>query len=332
MKVAIIGAGTCGLYLAWKLVKKGENITVFERNSTTGNKICSGLFSERILEFIPESQQLIENEISSVIIHFPKKTVKVNFSKKFLVINHSKLDDLLSSLAQTSGAKIILNQNISELPEGFDSSPKVLGEEFDKIIGCDGANSFVRKKLGLPEPLLRLGIQGFINPSTHSTGSGQADSGQVKENFVESWPCKNGFLWKIPRGDQIEYGIIANINEAYKIFNDFLEKNKIYLKNVKAKIVPQGLIIAKNREITLCGDAAGLTKPWSGGGVIWGLTAADFLIENFPDFKNYSKKIKKFFLPKILTSKILTRSVYFFGFHLPFFLPKNNKVESDFLF
>lgn len=335
MKVAIIGAGTCGLYLAWKLVKKGENITVFERNSTTGNKICSGLFSERILEFIPESQQLIENEISSVIIHFPKKTVKVNFSKKFLVIDHSKLNDLLSSLAQTSGAKIILNQNISELPEGFDSlplvksegfdsSPKVLGEEFDKIIGCDGANSFVRKKLGLPEPLLRLGIQGFINPSINS--------GQVKENFVESWPCKNGFLWKIPRGDQIEYGIIANMNEAYKIFNDFLKKNKIYLRNVKAKTVPQGLIIAKNREITLCGDAAGLTKPWSGGGVIWGLTAADFLIESFPDFITYSKKIKKFFFPKILTSKILTRGVYFFGFHLPFFLPKNNKVESDFLF
>jgi len=313
MKTAIIGAGTCGLYLAWKLSKKRENITVFEKNSTTGNKICSGLFSERILEFIPESQKLIENEINSVIIHFPKKTVKVNFSKKFLIIDHSKLDNLLLNLAQASGAKIILNQNISELPEGF-----------DKIIGCDGANSFVRKKLGLPNPLLRLGIQGFINPST--------GSGQVKENFVEAWPYRNGFLWKIPRGNQIEYGIIVNTNEAYKIFNNFLEKNKIHLENVKAKIIPQGLIVTKNEKITLCGDAAGLTKPWSGGGVVWGLVAADILIKNFPDFITYSKKIKKFFIPKILTSKILTRGVYFFGFYLPFFLPKNNKVESDFLF
>ncbi len=324
MKTAIIGAGTCGLYLAWQLSKKGGGITVFEKNSTTGNKICSGLFSERILEFIPESQKLIENEINSVIIHFPKKTTKVNFSKKFLVMDHSKLDNLLLDLARTSGAKIILNQNISELSEGLDSSLKVSGEEFDKIIGCDGANSFVRKKLGLPEPLLRLGIRGFINPST--------GSGQVKENFVEAWPHRNGFLWKIPRGNQIEYGIIANINEAYKIFNNFLEKNKIHLENVKAKIIPQGLIVTKNEKITLCGDAAGLTKPWSGGGIVWGLIAADILIKNFPDFITYSKKIKKFFIPKILTSKILTRGVYLFGFYLPFFLPKNNKVESDFLF
>ncbi|MBU4274719.1 FAD-dependent monooxygenase [Patescibacteria group bacterium] len=307
MKVAIIGAGTCGLYLGRKLAQKGEDVTIFEKNSTTGNKICSGLFSERILDFIPESRQLIENEISSVIIHFPKKETKVNFSKKFLVINHSKLDNLLAGLAYAAGAKIILNQNISKLPEGF-----------DKIIGCDGAYSFVRKELHLPDPLLRLGIQGFVRDNSNN-------------NFVEAWPCKNGFLWKISRRGQTEYGIIADINRAYKTFNKFLEENKIHLKDIKAKAVPQGLIIPRNEKITLCGDAAGLTKPWSGGGVIWGLTAADILLKYYPDFKTYSKKARRFFSLKVFTSKIFIKAVYFSGFHLPFFLPKNNKVESDFL-
>lgn len=308
MRVAIIGAGTSGLYLAWKLTKKGEDVTVFEKNSATGNKVCSGLFSERILEFIPESKKLIKNEINSVNIHFPKKTVKVNFSKRFLIMDHSKLDNLLSDLAQSNNAKIVLNKTISALPEGF-----------DRIIGCDGANSFIRKELGLPEPLMRLGIQGFTKNNS-------------KENFVDAWPCKNGFLWKIARGKGTEYGIIANINEAYKIFTDFLKKNKISPGNIKAKIIPQGLTASQNSKITLCGDAAGLTKPWSGGGVIWGLTAADILLKNYPDFKTYSREIRKFFAPKILTSKILTKAVYFLGFHLPFFLPKNNKVESDFIF
>lgn len=308
MKTAIIGAGTCGLYLAWKLSKKGEDVTVFEKNSETGNKICSGLFSERILEFIPESKKLIENEINSVIIHFPKKTIKVNFSKKILLIDHSKLDNLLLDLTQESSTKIVLNQNISELPKGF-----------DKIIGCDGANSIVRKKMGLPDPFLRLGIQGFI-------------SSTIKESIVEAWPCKNGFIWKIPRSNQIEYGIIANMNEAYKTFSNFLEKNKICLKNVKSKVIPQGLVIGKNKDISLCGDAAGLTKPWSGGGVVWGLIAADLLINSFPNFMAYSKRTKSFFTPKIILSKVLTKAVYFFGFHLPFFIPKNNNIESDFLF
>jgi len=41
--------------------------------------------------------------------------------------------------------------------------------------------------------------------------------------------------------------------------------------------------------------------------------------------------MKKFFLPKIIFSKIATKIVYFLGNKLPWFLPKNYKIESDFL-
>ncbi|MBU3934613.1 NAD(P)/FAD-dependent oxidoreductase [Patescibacteria group bacterium] len=308
MKVAIIGAGACGLYLAWKLAEKGEDVTIFEKNNAIGNKVCSNLFSERILEFIPESHKLIEKKINSVIIHFPKKEVKVSFSRSILIIDHSKLDNLLAKLARAAGAKIVLNKNISKLPE-----------DFDKIIGCDGAYSFIRKKLNLPNPFFRLGIQGFMDDSSNN-------------NFVEAWPCKNGFSWKIQRKNETEYGVIANTNEAYNIFNKFLKQNKVSIKKVEARVVPQGLIIPKNEKTTLCGDAAGLTKPWSGGGVVWGLIGANLLLKHYPDFQKYRKEAKRFFLLKILISKTLTKAVYFFGFRLPFFLPKNNKIESDFLF
>lgn len=307
MKVAIIGGGICGLYLAWKLSEKGHNVTVFEKKREIGNPVCSGLFSERILHFIPESKKLIQNKINFVLLHFPKKTLRIDFSKKFLVMSHFEIDNFLAKLAQKSGAKIILNYNISTLPE-----------EFDRIIGCDGANSFVRKNLGLPEPKYRLGIQGFVKKKS-------------PENFVETWPSQNGFIWRIPRGKEIEYGILEKLNEAKKVFDDFLKKNNISIEKMKSKIICQGLIIPRNPLITLCGDSAGLTKPWSGGGVIWGLIAAEILLKNFPDFLTYQKAMKKFFIPKIILSKIAIKLVYFSGFNIPWFLPRNVKIESDFL-
>jgi len=294
--------------LAWKLSQKGYNVTVFEKKEKIGKQACSGLFSERILEFIPESKKLIQNQIDSVLIHFPRRTIRIKFSKRFLVMSHFELDNLVAGLAAASGAKIILNHSVNSLPEGF-----------GRVIGCDGPNSVIRKSLGLGNPAFRLAIQGFI---------------PVKEDnsdFVETWPVKNGFIWKIPRGKETEYGAIGNSREVKIIFEDFLKKNNLQLDRMASAVVPQGLLISPDSSIALCGDAAGLAKPWSGGGVIWGLISSEILLKNFPDFLKYQKELKRFFLPKIILSGIATKMAYFLGLNLPWFLPKNVRIEGDFL-
>jgi len=321
MKVAIIGGGISGLYLAWKLSLKGEEVWLFEKKDEIGNKICSGLVSERILEFIPESKKLIKNEINSAFIHFPEKTVKIQFSKNFFLISHFDLDKLVFELAQNAGAKIILNNNISTLPKGF-----------DRIIGCDGANSFVRNNLNAPKLDHRLGILGFTKTHSSQTYNKEIPTSNLPNlNYVETWPCEKGFLWKIPYKEKTEYGIIATPAKAKQLFDNFLIESKIFLEDEKSKFIPENFYIPKNKSITLCGDAAGLTKPWSGGGIIWGLKAAEILLKTFPDFTSYKKSMDRYFKPKIFLSKNAVKLVYFLGFKIPWLLPKNNKIESDFL-
>ncbi len=306
-KVAIIGAGICGLYLSQKLSEKGFEITIFEKKKKIGKHACSGLFSQKILSFIPESKRIIQNKIKYALLHFPKKTIRLDFSEDFLVMDHHKLDELVASLINKEKVKIVLNKRIDSFPEGF-----------DRIIGCDGAHSQTRKLLRIRDCSYRIGIQGFIDKEDFS-------------DFVEVWPTKEGFIWKIPRGKRIEYGIIENTQKAKILFDQFLEKNKIQLKEIISAFIPQGLKVSFNDKITLCGDAAGLTKPWSGGGVIWGLIAADFLLKNFPNLVKYKMALKRFFLPRIFLSMIATKIVYFVGFHFSFLIPGKIKVENDFL-
>jgi flavin-dependent dehydrogenase len=311
-KVAIVGGGICGLYLSWKLAEKGFKVTVFEKNKQIGKEVCSGLFSQRILDFIPGSQDLVKNEIEYALLHFPKKTIKIKFSKRFFVMNHAELDRRVEIKAKEAGVKVILDKIIKDfLPEGF-----------DRIIGCDGSNSEIRKILRLKNPRFRVGMQRFIS------GENCSDS---KESFVETWPTKSGFLWKIPRIEKLEYGIIEKADIAKPIFNQFLREKNISPEGIRAALIPDGFIVPQNKKITLCGDSLGLTKPWSGGGVIWGLTAADILLKNFPDFLKYRKELNRFFLPRVIFSKTATFLAYFLGFKLPIFIPKEIKIESDFL-
>lgn len=308
MKIAIIGGDINGLYLAWKLSEKGHRITVFERKKQIGGDIiCSGLFSSRILDFIPQAEKLIKNRIKSVNIHFPKRNINVSYSREFYIIEHSDLNKISADLAEKNGVEIILNYNITEIPQGF-----------DKVIGCDGANSVIRNKLKMRKLKTKLGILGFIEKECFN-------------NCVEAWPCSGGFIWRIPRGNNIEYGIMADKNKAKEIFDGFLKEKALSLNNIKSRLIPCNVSIPNNPKITVCGDAAGLTKPWSGGGVIWGLLAADMLLKTFPDFHKYRKKANNFFIPKIILSKTALKIVYFLGFHLSWILLKNNKIESDFL-
>jgi len=95
-------------------------------------------------------------------------------------------------------------------------------------------------------------------------------------------------------------------------------------------LIDAGLIFSNEDNIALCGDAMGLTKPWSGGGIIWNLYAADMLISNFPNFKQYKKEVIKFFWWKILKGKILNGIVNFFGRYFPYIIPKKIKYDNDF--
>ncbi len=303
-KTAIIGGGTIGLYLGLKLKERGHNITLFEKRDKIGTDVCSGIFSEKIFKFIPESENLVENEIKCALLHFPKKTISLFFKKKFFLISHSKLDDLLYSKIKEN---VELGKEVSSLPKNF-----------EKTIGADGANSFARNYLKLKKPEFRIGIRGFLNERNFS-------------NTVETWPLKNGFIWKIPRGEKTEYGIMENPIIAKKRLDIFLKKNKIRLNNIEARVIPCGFSLSKNRSITLCGDSTGITKPWSGGGVIWGLKSADILINSFPNFETYYKKTKKYFKKKIFFYKLLTKAVYLSGTNIPFIIPKKNTIEPDFL-
>jgi len=327
MKVAIVGAGIVGTYLAWRLARKGLEVSVFEQKENIGGKVCSGLISRRLWHFFPENKNLVENEIKSANVHFPEKDIEIKFSPHMLVIDRKGLEEYAAVLAKEAGVKIFSGMKVANVLHVRGKKPQIVLErnnkkaflEFDYVIGCDGAYSVVRKSLRLREPKMRLGILCF----------GKAKKNQAQD-AAEVFPTKNGFSWIIPRGSgEAEYGTLEKPAEAKKIFEQFCKKQKIKPEKILAAAVPEGLVLSNHSRIALCGDAAGLTKSWSGGGVIWGLTAAHMLARDFPNLKKYESQTRRFFAPRMFFGRIETKMAVWFGFNAPGLLPKKIRIDSD---
>ena len=221
MDVAIVGCGINGSYLGWKLARE-HNVTIFEKRNYIGKEVCSGLFSERLWSFIPKKEDLILNVINEIIIHFPKKDVTLKCHPRFNLMSHKLLDQYVASLAESEGAEIALNSNVKNISQTKNKTQitvdgKVL--EFDYLIGSDGFSSIVRKSIGTKNPRFYLGVYTYVNKKDDS-------------NTAEAWPLKNGFAWRIPRGANVEYGTIENVDVAMQEFRQFCKTKQVSTNNI----------------------------------------------------------------------------------------------------
>jgi len=262
--VIVVGAGPSGLYCA-RLLGKSFKVLVLEEHKEIGSPVqCSGLVSKNLENFVKIDRGFVENEIMGAILHSKKSEVKLEKpGGSAYVIDRGKFDRFL---AKGLKSKVLLNAGVREIKirKGF-VSVKTDGKEFRSrmLLGCDGSNSIVRNHFCVrPQEILK----GLIAIKKERDDS----------DFVELWFDKallpDGFFWRIPRGKSIEYGMLSG-NARFRDLEGFFN---LRLKGCekRAGLIPTGFQKTYFPRTLLVGDAAGQVKPWSGGGVVYGLTCA----------------------------------------------------------
>ena len=272
----IVGAGPVGSHLGKQMAEKGKDVLIIERSEEVGRPLaCSGHVSPDIWDFVPEGSRdrLEQNQIKGARFHtedgaeFPfYKNETVSY-----VIERVELDKLKAEEAEKAGAEIHLGENVEKVEENSDSV--TIGTDKDEyearmVAGCDGASSKVRDEVGLPEPdHFYQGILCF---------SDENDSQDFVDVFLE---VPEFFGWRIPRKESVEYGVaVPKGEEPIKWMNRITDKyiDREEQENICAGAIPvRPADTVSSSRVFLVGDAAGQTKPFTGGGILYGMRCAE---------------------------------------------------------
>ncbi|MFZ0176859.1 MAG: FAD-dependent monooxygenase, partial [Pseudolabrys sp.] len=144
MRIAILGAGPAGLYLAYLIKRRrpGTDVAVIEQNAADATFGFGVVFSDRALEFLREDDQEtyaaiaphMESWNDITVVHRGERVVIDGVG--FAAIGRLKLLQLLQARARSAGVAPVYGRVVRSLDE-------LAG--VDLLVGADGVNSLVRR-------------------------------------------------------------------------------------------------------------------------------------------------------------------------------------------
>jgi len=145
MRIAILGAGPTGLYLAYLIRRRGgADVTVIEQNAPDATFGFGVVFSDRALEFLREDDEATYAAIVPHMESWSDMTLNLRGERividgiGFSAIGRLHLLKLLQARAASVGVAPIYLCAVKNLDELAD---------FDLVVGADGVNSLVRRSL-----------------------------------------------------------------------------------------------------------------------------------------------------------------------------------------
>jgi geranylgeranyl reductase family protein len=287
--VVVIGAGPGGLMAAADLARQGHDVLVLEEHEQVGEPVhCTGVLGYEAFDELPLPRQAILTVTGSASFrHGSGEPVIVETDRVMAaVVDRALFDAALADRARASGATIRTSARVDALETSEDDvRVTVRGGQHPIraracVLAC-GASYRFNQQLGLGVP------RAFVQTAQIDTPFPLLPRIEVR---LGRTVAPGGFAWAVPytRGGEsrARLGLFCD-DDAPRRFAAFRTEvateagvDPASLPPPRLKMLPLGPVkkTVANRLIAV-GDAAGLVKPTTGGGIYYSLLSGRLAAE-----------------------------------------------------
>ena len=285
--ILVIGGGPAGLVAAREAAARdpGLDVVVLERDRAVGAPVrCGeGVGGRGLAEFIStEGADFVARRITRVIFWAPDGTeVRVAEGDVGYVLDRTRFEPALAAQAGTAGATIRTGTEVVALArEGTGWRARVRGTAGDEeltarlVIGADGVESMVGRWAGLDT---RVPARDMESCAQYVVRNIDVDPDAIYLHFGDRI-APGGYAWVFPKGvgvANVGLGIVALHGDgrpARRWLDDYVDRH--FPLAVRTGYTVGGVIVHTTVRRTvadavlLCGDAAHMINPLSGGGIV----------------------------------------------------------------
>jgi geranylgeranyl reductase family protein len=273
---------------ARSLAVSGWSVTVFEEHPDIGTPVhCTGVLAEDVIGAMNLPAEAVLNPLSTVRFIAPAghSFDYTTTTTEAVVIDRAAFDAALGRRAECAGASVVRGRRVSSI-DVVDGGVRLTLADGDTIharsviLAC-GANYAFQKRLGLGMPSTFLQSAQLELPAELP--------GDVEIHFGSEIAPK-GFAWAVPvrrpHGTFARIGVMAESDPAV-YFSRMVERVRdrwgVALPDAAAprrRMLPLGSVRRTYAERVLAvGDAAGLVKPTTGGGIYYSVVSGEIAAE-----------------------------------------------------
>lgn len=279
----IVGGGPGGLHVAARLAAGGHHVSVLEEHEAVGDPVhCTGILADEVFAELNLPRTAVLNPLPAARFHSPSG-LDVSYSPavpEAMVIDRPAFDRTLAEMATGAGAELMRGVRVTsiEVHEGYVEISVDGGTSLKAravVLAC-GANYSFQRKLGLGMPTLYLSSAQMECPA--------ARDGEV-ELYFGSQIAPHGFAWAVPvrrtSGPHVRIGLMSD-GESADHFRRLVDRiGQSWGVSIgsgaepRRRLLPLGAIRRTFADrVLVVGDAAGLVKPTTGGGIYYSLVSA----------------------------------------------------------